>query len=123
MNGTTNERNDTTGRRGPLLPASLSGRRRTAVLVLALLMLLSSTAAVNLAEASTNPSIDQYVESVPSAGGDRSPQGQPHSNAGSLPPNVRERIRSQGGSDAAQLETIASSPALGAPAPTPVAAT
>src|SRR4051794_13293935 len=103
MNGTTNERSDTAGRRGPLLPVSLSGRGRTAVLVLALLMLLSSTAAVNLAEASSNPSVDQYVESVPTAGGDKPPPAQPHGNVGTVPPKVRDRIRAQGGSDAQQL--------------------
>ena len=93
-----------------------SGRRRTAVLTLALLMLLSSaSAAERPGAASANPSIDQYVERVPSSGGDRDPRARPDSGDGGVSPEVRRRIREDGGADAAQLEEIVSSSALGAP--------
>ena len=74
--------------------------------LVALLMLLQPDAGV------ANPSVDQYVESVPTAGGSPAPGGRP----AQLPAAVRDRIRSEGGADAATLQAVASSPALGAPA-------
>jgi hypothetical protein len=85
------------------------------VLALVLLMLLpSATAAV--AEASTSPSVDQYVESVPTAGGDTTTHPGRGGHGQALTPGVKRRIRQGGGSDARKLEAIAVSPALGAPA-------
>lgn len=80
-----------------------------------LLMILPPTAGAS------NPAVDQYVESVPTVGGNPATHdnvgGGGHSSAprGHLSRSVRERIRSQGGSDAAQLQAVAESPELGAP--------
>ena len=58
-----------------------------------------------------DPAVDQYVESVPTSGGDpRKPGG------GGLPPGVKRQLEREGGADAAALEAVASSGALGAPA-------
>lgn len=57
--------------------------------------------------------IDQYRESVPTASGRRAlgeRSGKPHP----LSAATRERLRVQGGDDAALLEQLATSPALGA---------
>ena len=68
------------------------------------------------------PSIDQYVESVPTGAG-RSAPAQPQAKGTEpLPKQVSQRLEAEGGSDARQLETIATSPALGAPAPRPATA-
>jgi hypothetical protein len=117
--------------RGPTIEGShqpSGGRRRSSrrtgfgVLTLVALLIVLPPAA-----RAANPSVDQYVESVPTADGDTIGGGnggvgggrttRDHANPGPtrLPHSVRQRIRSQGGSDAATLETIASSPALGAP--------
>jgi hypothetical protein len=82
--------------------------------LVALLMILPPVAGA------ANPSVDQYVESVPSASGpgpgDGGDDGGPtHGHATTLPPATRKAIRAEGGSDAGALEAIASSPALGAP--------
>lgn len=59
-----------------------------------------------------DPAVDQYVESVPGANGDTgAPKG------GGLPSDLQRQIESEGGADAAALEAVGSSPALGAPAP------
>ena len=61
------------------------------------------------------PSLDQYVESVPSAeGGTAAPRRSPGA-AGRLPAATRRQLRRQGGSSAAALERIATDPAFGAP--------
>ena len=83
------------------------------MLVLTLLMLLPATPAT-VARAATSPSIDQYVESVPTSRGDRTPQTQP-GRGRDLPDDVQRQIRDEGGSDAGKLAAVASSPALGAP--------
>jgi hypothetical protein len=85
---------------------------------LAALMILpaSAIAAPGSGTDPSNPSLDQYVENVPSSHGDhpRPPSGgSPQS--GQLSPSVRRQINARGGSDASQLRTVASSPALGAP--------
>ena len=71
--------------------------------------------------AGANPSVDQYVESVPTGDGgvDVGKPGTPADRP--LPARVRERVQEKGGADAAQLEAIATSPALGAPATTAAA--
>lgn len=76
-------------------------------------MLLPAAAA---AQFDPNPSVDQYVESVPSAGGGTPPSssgGRPQRVA--VPGSIRRDIRERGGSDARQLNRIVSSPELGAP--------
>jgi hypothetical protein len=60
----------------------------------------------------SNPSLDQYVESVPSSHGDKTP---PSGGSSSLGGDLRRQIQAQGGSDAKQLEAVAGSPAYGAP--------
>jgi hypothetical protein len=69
----------------------------------------------------SNPSVNQYVESVPSSHGGQPPSGGGSSPSSHLPASVRHRIAAQGGTDAKQLESVATSPALGAP-PAPNAA-
>ena len=64
---------------------------------------------------SKDPAVDQYVESVPSAGGDRAPGSRAPSGSGDLPAGVRREIQRTGGDDAETLKAMASSPALGAP--------
>jgi hypothetical protein len=63
----------------------------------------------------SNPSVNQYVESVPSSHGGQPPSGGGSSPSSHLPASVRHRIAAQGGADAKQLESVATSPALGAP--------
>lgn len=105
------------------LPAA---RGLLGVLISVLMLLPPATAAG--APGGDSPSLNQYVESVPTADGDQpTPRGGPAGGSGgggggggsagsSLPPSVRSEIRAQGGADADQLEAIAGSPALGAPA-------
>jgi hypothetical protein len=64
---------------------------------------------------------DQYVESVPTSRGPRRPGLEKREKA-SLPASVSGRIEREGGADAAQLEQIATSPDLGAPAKSAVPA-
>ena len=66
---------------------------------------------------SNAPSIDQYVESVPTGSGRSEAPSRETGSAEPLPRQVAEGIEAEGGTDASQLETIATSPALGAPAP------
>jgi len=85
-------------------------------MVLALLSLAASaSAAAAPAAGASNPSVDQYVERVPSAGGDGAPRENPRSGGGEgLSPSVQRQL-DQAGRSAEALEAIAGSPALGAP--------
>jgi hypothetical protein len=83
------------------------------VLTFVVLMLLPPAATAASGADPSNPSLDQYVESVPSADG--GPPRTAGSSQGHLSDSVRHRLATQGGSDAAQLAAVASSPALGAP--------
>jgi hypothetical protein len=56
---------------------------------------------------------DQYVETLPTTKGPRAPRGRKH--AKKLSNGVTRKLQKQGGSDAATLEKLATSPALGAP--------
>jgi hypothetical protein len=56
---------------------------------------------------------DQYVETLPTTRGPRAPRGGKH--AKKLSNGVTRKLQRQGGSDAATLEKLATSPALGAP--------
>ena len=56
---------------------------------------------------------DQYVETLPTTKGPRAPRGGKH--AKKLSNGVTRKLQQQGGSDAATLQKLATSPALGAP--------
>jgi hypothetical protein len=56
---------------------------------------------------------DQYVETLPTTKGPRAPRGGKH--AKKLSNGVTRKLQTQGGSDAATLEKLATSAALGAP--------
>ena len=56
---------------------------------------------------------DQYVETLPTTKGPRAPGRKRHRNQ--LPPAVAKKLQRLGGSDAATLEALATSPGLGAP--------
>jgi hypothetical protein len=63
-----------------------------------------------------SPSVDQYVESVPT-GTDRAAQAPPATaEPRRASPRVRRALRRDGGSDAAALERVVTAPQLGAPA-------
>ncbi len=57
---------------------------------------------------------DQYVETLPTTRGPRAPGKGKHSRK--LPHGVAKKLQKLGGSDAATLKALATSPALGAPA-------
>lgn len=111
MRGTrANRRNEPDGRRER---RSLSAARVAApVMALVLLTILPPA---GMAAPSNDPAVDQYVESVPGAGGDRAPGSEPRSGGERLPSDVSREIERSGGDDAEALEAVASSPALGAP--------
>lgn len=71
-----------------------------------------------LAQQSPSPSVDQYVERVPTAEGPKpSAAGPKYKRNAKLPENVRERLREEGGEDAQALEDITTAAGLGAPGP------
>ena len=111
MRGTrANRKSEPSGRRER---RSLSALRVAApVMALVLLTILPPA---GMAAPSRDPAVDQYVESVPGAGGDRAPNSEPRSGGERLPSDVRSEIERSGGEDAEALEAVASSPALGAP--------
>lgn len=63
---------------------------------------------------SPSPAVDQYRESVPTAKGPKPTGG--GGKGAKLPPAVSDQIAQQAGQDAEALESIATSPSLGAPA-------
>ncbi len=67
------------------------------------------------AEQSPSSSVEQYRESVPTATGQQPTSRRERPRRSQLPPDVRERVARQGGSDAEALGAIASEPGLGAP--------
>jgi hypothetical protein len=116
---------------GPSVNRSRSGHRRrgpsgrafsripVAVLAFVVLMLLPPAATAASGADPSNPSLDQYVESVPTSHGDPPPGGgstRGHISTTHLPASVRHQIAAHGGRDATQLQAIATSPAFGAPA-------
>ena len=92
------------------------------VLTFVVLMLLPPAATAASGADPSNPSLDQYVESVPSSHGGSPPGpgstgGHASTSTGShLPASIRHRLAATGGPDATQLQAIATSPAFGAPA-------
>ncbi|HEY0633518.1 MAG TPA: hypothetical protein VGC98_15785 [Thermoleophilaceae bacterium] len=83
---------------------------------LVVLMILPPAATAASGADPSNPSLDQYVESVPSSHGDKTPPG--GSSHGRLSDSVRHKIAKQGGADAKQLQAVATSPTFGAPTST-----
>jgi hypothetical protein len=86
------------------------------VLALVVLMILPPAATAATGADPSNPSLDQYVESVPSSHGGGPPTGRP--SRGHLSDSVRQEIVRRGGADAKQLEAVATSAAFGAPTST-----
>jgi hypothetical protein len=89
------------------------------VLAFVVLMILPPAATAASGADPSNPSLDQYVESVPTSHGDPPGGGgstRGHISTAHLPASVRHQIAAHGGRDATQLEAIATSPAFGAPA-------
>lgn len=66
-------------------------------------------------EVSSNPSVNQYVESVPTAKGPKPSRKAPGDRKGELSRDVRRQLDRQGAADAEALEAIATDPRLGAP--------
>jgi hypothetical protein len=93
--------------------------RRLAVVTIGVLVACSTWAGQAYAQTPDGTSaVDQYVEDVPTSSGSTIPgKNKPKKN--SLPPSVSNQIERQGGSDAAILREVASSPDYGAPAATP----
>lgn len=91
---------------------------RLAALTIGVLVAWSIWAAQAYAQTPDGPAaVDQYVEDVPTSGGSAIPGSTKHPpKKSSLPHRVSSQIASQGGSDAAILRDIASSPDYGAPA-------
>jgi hypothetical protein len=90
------------------------------VLAFVVLMILPPAATAASGADPSNPSLDQYVESVPTSHGGPPPshgsiRDGSTSQRGHLPASVRHRLAASGGSDAKQLEAIATSPSFGAP--------
>jgi hypothetical protein len=96
----------------------LTAARGAAAAIVAAFMLLPSVAGAAGAGAVSLPdefsAADQYVESVPTSRGPNRP-GLEKRRKAPLPPAVNGRIEREGGSDATELEQIATSPDLGAP--------
>ena len=91
------------------------------MLAFVVLMILPPAATAASGADPSNPSLDQYVESVPTSHGDPPPgggfsHGHISSTRGQLPASIRHQLATRGGSDATQLQAIATSPAFGAPA-------
>src|SRR3954467_15135073 len=100
-------------RRGPSTAAV--SRISVTVLALVVLMILPPAATAATGADPSNPSLDQYVESVPSShGGGPPPTGT--TTRGHLSTSIRHQIATRGGADASQLEAVATSSAYGAPA-------
>ena len=100
------------------MKASLFRRAPLAGVTLGALLVLPSAAMAAPGNGTdpSNPSLDQYVESVPSSHGDHpKPPSGGSSHGGQLSASVRHRINAHGGADAKQLQAVATSPALGAP--------
>jgi hypothetical protein len=66
-------------------------------------------------DVSPNPSVNQYVESVPTAKGAKPSRYAPDHREGKLAPDLRRRLEQHGGADAEALEAIATEARLGAP--------
>ncbi len=108
-----------------------NGRRSRSATVF-ILLALTLLSLPSQAAAQDEPAIDEYVEQIPTGGGDVPtgggdvPTGGGHEGTGgdgggggdeaTLPPSVISQIEREGGDDAAALRTLATSPEYGAPA-------
>jgi hypothetical protein len=101
-------------RRGPSTAAV--SRISVTVLALVVLMILPPAATAATGADPSNPSLGQYVESVPSSHGGGPPTGPP--SRGHLSDSVRRQIARRGGADAKQLEAVTTSSSFGAPTST-----
>ena len=94
-------------------------RRTNLRLALALAAVVPLVAAVPASAAddppTDNPAIAVYIEQVPTSKGPVA-AGRQNKGGKGLAPSAREKVRQQGGQDAAALEEIATSPNYGAPA-------
>src|SRR3954447_6267534 len=102
----------------PLLPGAGRFSPRLALgAVLALTLMLLPGAAIARADTPQDFSAgDQYVETLPTAKGPKATETAPKHKAGSgLSPSARQALETQGGSDTATLEYVATAPELGAP--------
>jgi hypothetical protein len=90
--------------------------RGTFLVIAVALAMAPPTAAQNPPEEPPSgvSSIDQYIEQIPTSRGSRM-AGQGDGQGQPLSPQARRALREHGGSDAAALERIATSPAYGAP--------
>ncbi|HEX2088136.1 MAG TPA: hypothetical protein VHF89_20785, partial [Solirubrobacteraceae bacterium] len=84
--------------------------------LLIVLLLVPASASAQVPGQAPNPSIDQYVESVPTTKGSRYTRGGDRERPAELPPGVERRLERRAGADAQALKDIATSRALGAPA-------
>ncbi len=69
-----------------------------------------------LAQQSPSPSVEQYVERVPTAEGAKPSGNGTYKPGRPLPEKVRKRLREEAGADAQALEDVATAEGLGAPA-------
>src|SRR4051812_1417727 len=91
--------------------------RGFAVLAFLALLLFSPAASAASGPDPSNPSLDQYVETVPNSHGGAPPSGTSggHQTRGHLSASIRHRIARQGGADAGHPEAVGTPPAFGAP--------
>lgn len=79
------------------------------------LVLPSPAFAQSSGDLSSDPSVNQYVESVPTTRGSQPTTRRPGEKRQRLPPHVERKLRAEDPDVARQLEEIATSPSLGAP--------
>lgn len=93
-----------------------AGKWRRAVGVLGVVMLMPVPAAASAQSAgeAPNPSVNQYLESVPRARGGKPATGKTDRKANEVPTEVRRKLAEEGGADAAALDAITRSGRLGA---------
>jgi hypothetical protein len=90
------------------------------VLGVVMLVPVPTGASAQSAAEAPDPSVNQYVESVPGARGGAPASS--HDKPAYVAPSVRKRIAEQGGEDKATLDAITRSQQLGAPPPQPAPA-
>jgi hypothetical protein len=95
-----------------------AGRGRASAWLICLVGLLLGPADSAHAQAPGlgGPSVDQYIESVPTARGPAAVAEPRTAPATRLPAETRRRLRREAGGDAAALEALSTDPATGAPA-------
>jgi hypothetical protein len=85
------------------------------LVLLALVALLPATASAQAPGEGPNPSLDQYVESIPTRSGTSRTRDRPPGERGRLSGEARRRLEREAGRDARALEDVTTSPSLGAP--------